>query len=48
MLNVELGRNWLGVMFGALLYMAQRPGHCFIWLRDLDPEKIRARVFGEL
>ena len=19
--------NWLGVMFGALLYMAQRPGH---------------------
>ena len=20
-------RNWLGVMFGALLYMAQRPGH---------------------
>ena len=20
-------RNWSGVMFGALLYMAQRPGH---------------------
>ena len=26
-LNIELRRNWLGVMFGALLYMAQRPGH---------------------
>ena len=21
------GRNWLGVLFGALLYMAQGPGH---------------------
>ena len=26
-LNIELGRNLLGVMFGAFLYMAQRPGH---------------------
>ena len=26
-LNIELRRNWLDVMFGALLYMAQRPGH---------------------
>jgi hypothetical protein len=27
-LNIELRKkNWLGVMFGALLYMAQRPGH---------------------
>jgi hypothetical protein len=21
------GRDWLGVMFGALLYLSQRPGH---------------------
>ena len=25
-LNNELRKEWLGVMFGALLYMAQRPG----------------------
>ena len=25
-LNIS-GRNWLGVMFGALYCMAQRPGH---------------------
>jgi hypothetical protein len=26
-LNIELRNNWLGVIFGALLCMAQRPGH---------------------
>jgi len=26
-INIELKKNWLGVMFGKLLYMAQRPGH---------------------
>ena len=25
------GWNWLGVMFGALLYMVQRPGHWENW-----------------
>ena len=26
--NLIINRvNWLGVMFGALLYMTQRPGH---------------------
>ena len=30
-LTLNLGRNWLGVMFGALLSMAQRPGHKEIW-----------------
>ena len=25
--KLNLGRNWLGVMFGALLYIAQEPGH---------------------
>ena len=25
-LNTELGRNWLGVMFGTILYIAQRSG----------------------
>jgi len=25
------GRNWLGVMFGALFYIAQRPGHYENW-----------------
>jgi hypothetical protein len=27
LLTSNSGRNWLGVMFEALLYMAQRPGH---------------------
>ena len=26
-LTMNSGRNCLGVMFGALLYMAQKPGH---------------------
>ena len=26
-LNIEVMNNWLGDMFGALHYMAQRPGH---------------------
>ena len=25
-LDIELRRNWLAVMFGILLFMAQRPG----------------------
>ena len=29
---------------GLVLYLE----HCFIWLRDLDPKKIGAEVFGEL
>jgi hypothetical protein len=35
---LNAGRNWLGVMFGALL----------TWLRDLDTKKIGVDVFGEL
>ena len=27
--------NWLGVMFGALLYTAQRPGHQENWSRGI-------------
>ena len=26
-LSMNSGRNWLGVMFGALIYIAQRPGY---------------------
>ena len=32
------GRNWLGVMFGVLLYTAQR----------LEAKKIGAKLFGEI
>ena len=35
---MNLKRNCLGVMFGALLYMAQRPGQ----------KEIGTEVFGEL
>ena len=30
------GRNWLGVVFGALLYMAQRPDTKKIRAEDLE------------
>ena len=30
-LNIELKKKWSGVMFGALLYMVQRPGHQENW-----------------
>ena len=31
LLTSELNKYWLGVMFGALLYMAQRSGHYENW-----------------
>ena len=37
-LNIELKKYWFGVIFGALLYMAQRP----------DDKKIGVELFGEL
>ena len=37
-INIELRRNWLGVMFGTLFYMTQRPGY----------KKIGTKVFEEL
>ena len=37
-------KHWTQEEIGYVLYLE----HCFIWLRDLDTETIRAEVFREL